>query len=435
MYAGMVTAFCEKLGWNNLELLIGQFQDRLEFGVQRELIDLCRLTCLNGQRARVLFNAGVDSVAVLANSKIEDIENLLQNCAPFETAKVAVEGESEKDILARKQLRSFWVTGLKGVTEAEAAKLIVEEARDLLQKDLGVEVTTWGEQSNPIIGDSVLSSSIRRRSSSYNPSAHMSFLKGNASTSGGGRNGTTSKKTKTKKKTRAAANKSKVKPKAKPKPNNKTNSYQIKARRVDKNSSFDFSAQMEEIFESTMNEQDHVKHETPPEKPKSPVKDESVMPSGAKKKKRVSWGENEVQSPRKAPKLDFEKQESVDEVQKNETNPIDPPNKNDETEDAFGDSFVDMDALEEIEKENRHVTVNKSCPKTPNYLVNSEKLELKPSDTATHLMKEETITDSFLEAALATHMSEPGTSKASNEKSTVSIAKTISDLNIAVSEI
>ena len=55
-----------------------------EFGVQRELIDLCRLTCLNGQRARVLFNAGIDSICVLANSKIEDIENILQNCAPFE---------------------------------------------------------------------------------------------------------------------------------------------------------------------------------------------------------------------------------------------------------------------------------------------------------------------------------------------------------------
>ena len=64
--------------------MIAQFQDRLEFGVQRELIDLCRLTCLNGQRARVLFNSGIDSICILANSKIEDIENILQNCAPFE---------------------------------------------------------------------------------------------------------------------------------------------------------------------------------------------------------------------------------------------------------------------------------------------------------------------------------------------------------------
>ena len=89
-FAGMVTAFCGRLGWHNLELLLGQFQDRLQFGVQRELIDLCRLNCLNGQRARVLFNAGIDSIAVLANSNMPDIENLLQNCAPFELSLIHI---------------------------------------------------------------------------------------------------------------------------------------------------------------------------------------------------------------------------------------------------------------------------------------------------------------------------------------------------------
>ena len=35
----------------------------------------------------------------------------------------------------------------KGVTEGEAAKLIVEEARDILQKDLGMQISNWGEES------------------------------------------------------------------------------------------------------------------------------------------------------------------------------------------------------------------------------------------------------------------------------------------------
>ena len=91
-------------------------------------------------------------MAILANSKIEDIENLLQNCAPFESAK-AGEGECDKLAQERKNLRSFWVTGLKGVTEAEAAKMIVEEAREILQKDLGVEIQTWGQVQNPEIGE------------------------------------------------------------------------------------------------------------------------------------------------------------------------------------------------------------------------------------------------------------------------------------------
>ena len=92
-YAGMVTAFCHKLGWLNLELLLGQFQDRLQFGVQRELIDLCRLNTLNGQRARILHNAKIESVAMLANSNEADVENIFQNSAPFESKKQGAQTE------------------------------------------------------------------------------------------------------------------------------------------------------------------------------------------------------------------------------------------------------------------------------------------------------------------------------------------------------
>ncbi len=112
-YAGMLTLFCGRLGWNNLELLLGQFGERLEFCVQRELVDLCRLNSLNGQRARVLFNAGVESVAQLANAEPADIENMLVNCAPFESKKVA-EGETAHDAAERKKMRSLYVTGQKG---------------------------------------------------------------------------------------------------------------------------------------------------------------------------------------------------------------------------------------------------------------------------------------------------------------------------------
>ena len=48
-FAGMVTVFCQRLGWASLELLVGQFQDRLEFGVKRELVDLCRWVKLHGR--------------------------------------------------------------------------------------------------------------------------------------------------------------------------------------------------------------------------------------------------------------------------------------------------------------------------------------------------------------------------------------------------
>ena len=73
----------------------------------------------------------------------EDIEILLRNAAPFESEKVIQQGETEHDVKLRNALRSFWVTGKKGITEAEAARLIVEEARELLQKDLGIQINDW----------------------------------------------------------------------------------------------------------------------------------------------------------------------------------------------------------------------------------------------------------------------------------------------------
>lgn len=259
----MVTAFCGKLGWHSLELLLGQFQERLQFGIHRELIELCRLTCLNGQRARVLFNAGIDSIAILANTNIADVENLLENCAPFESGKAA-QGETDRDAKERRQLRSFWVTGQKGVTEAEAAKLIVEEAREILQKDLGVEIKNWGSPDNETVkSKSVLSPN----------SNHMSFLNKSVKTKKTVPGGKTKRKRKT--------------------PNNSTtkqHSYQIqppkkgivgqnkskKEENQTKNVSFDMSAQMEDIFGEEENE-------------KEP-------------KKRVSWGDKTEISPEKGNK-------------------------------------------------------------------------------------------------------------------------------------
>ncbi len=84
MCLGMVTVFCGRLGWVNLELLLAQFQSRLTFGVQRELVDLVRISLLNGQRARILFNGGYQTVASLVHANAVDVEQLLKKAAPFQ---------------------------------------------------------------------------------------------------------------------------------------------------------------------------------------------------------------------------------------------------------------------------------------------------------------------------------------------------------------
>ena len=42
--------------------------------------------------------------------------------------------------MRRANSRCFWLTGRKGVTFKEAAALILEEARETLQKDMGVQI-------------------------------------------------------------------------------------------------------------------------------------------------------------------------------------------------------------------------------------------------------------------------------------------------------
>ncbi|KAG8228530.1 hypothetical protein J437_LFUL008987 [Ladona fulva] len=84
-FAGMVTQFCQRLRWTGLELLASQFQDRLQFGIRRELCDLMRLPMMDGQCARALFDAGIETLAMLAvDASPETIEDALRSYIPFQ---------------------------------------------------------------------------------------------------------------------------------------------------------------------------------------------------------------------------------------------------------------------------------------------------------------------------------------------------------------
>ncbi|XP_063208405.1 DNA polymerase theta isoform X1 [Chroicocephalus ridibundus] len=171
-YAGMVTVFCNRLGWHNMELLLSQFQSRLTFGVHRELCDLVRVSLLNAQRARTLFNAGFVTVADLAKASPDDVAAALTNSVPFKSVRRAVD-EDEESAEERRTVRSVWMAGMKGLTEREAASLIVEEARGLLQQDLALMGVHWNPESfletdtsSMISSESELEDSLHRSESS-----------------------------------------------------------------------------------------------------------------------------------------------------------------------------------------------------------------------------------------------------------------------------
>ncbi|XP_052650753.1 DNA polymerase theta [Harpia harpyja] len=167
-YAGMVTVFCNRLGWYNMELLLSQFQSRLTFGVHRELCDLVRVSLLNAQRARTLYNAGFVTVADLAKARPDDVAIALKNSVPFKSVRRAVD-EDEESAEERRTVRSIWMAGMKGLTEREAASLIVEEARALLQQDLALMGVQWNPESfletdtsSTVISESALEDRLHR---------------------------------------------------------------------------------------------------------------------------------------------------------------------------------------------------------------------------------------------------------------------------------
>ncbi|KAE8300121.1 DNA polymerase theta [Larimichthys crocea] len=147
-YAGMVTVFCKRLGWHNMELLLSQYQTRLSFGVQRELVDLVRVSLLNATRARTLYAQGLCTVAEIARATVADVEKALRNAVPFKSSKRAVD-ESEMEAAERRSLRCVWVAGGRALTEQEAAVEIVSEARLLLQEDLAQLGVQWDPASLP----------------------------------------------------------------------------------------------------------------------------------------------------------------------------------------------------------------------------------------------------------------------------------------------
>ncbi|VDN97014.1 unnamed protein product [Rodentolepis nana] len=126
-YAGMVTVFCNRLGWIHMERLLSGFQMRLFFGVSNELLDLIRLSpLLNNSRARALYQAGFTSVALVAKARPKEIERVLQKVNPFTSAK-------EKD---ERLARLIMLPDGSAISEIDLAPLLTSMAQRLLRDDL-----------------------------------------------------------------------------------------------------------------------------------------------------------------------------------------------------------------------------------------------------------------------------------------------------------
>ncbi|XP_059445323.1 helicase and polymerase-containing protein TEBICHI-like [Corylus avellana] len=76
-FASMVSVFCERLGWHDLEGLVAKFQNRVSFGVRAEIVELTTIPYVKGSRARALYKAGLRTPLAIAEASVPEIGKAL----------------------------------------------------------------------------------------------------------------------------------------------------------------------------------------------------------------------------------------------------------------------------------------------------------------------------------------------------------------------
>ncbi|KAL3500503.1 hypothetical protein ACH5RR_039596, partial [Cinchona calisaya] len=92
-FASMVSVFCERLGWHDLEGLVAKFQNRVSFGVRAEIVELTTIPYVKGSRARALYKAGLRTPQTIAEASIPEIAKAL-----FESSSWAAQGTAQQRI-------------------------------------------------------------------------------------------------------------------------------------------------------------------------------------------------------------------------------------------------------------------------------------------------------------------------------------------------
>ncbi|KAH0940862.1 hypothetical protein HID58_000499 [Brassica napus] len=150
-FCSMVSVFCERLGWHDLEGLVAKLQNRVSFGVRAEIVELTSIPYIKGSRARALYKAGLRTSQAIAEASIPEIVKAL-----FESSAWATEGNS---ILFR-QFRLMFCTGQRRIQlglakkiKNGARKIVLEKAEEARAaafsafKSLGLDVH---DLSNPL---------------------------------------------------------------------------------------------------------------------------------------------------------------------------------------------------------------------------------------------------------------------------------------------
>ncbi|GLU01406.1 hypothetical protein SLE2022_187150 [Rubroshorea leprosula] len=115
-FASMVSVFCERLGWHDLEGLVAKFQNRVSFGVRAEIVELTTIPYVKGSRARALYKAGLRTPLAIAEASIAEIVKAL-----YESSSWAAQESSAQ---RRMQL------GVAKKIKNSARKIVLDKAEE-----------------------------------------------------------------------------------------------------------------------------------------------------------------------------------------------------------------------------------------------------------------------------------------------------------------
>ena len=138
-FAGIITVFCQQLGWWDLELLFGRLGHRLNHRVQHDLVPLMSIPHMTAKRARILHDAGFKTVQSIAASEAKLLCPHIRSETPFEQKL----GKSSTSIARAQAMRG---------REIKIAEQLVASAKKFVQLQ-AVELMTSTES---IAGESGL---------------------------------------------------------------------------------------------------------------------------------------------------------------------------------------------------------------------------------------------------------------------------------------
>ncbi|KAK6161831.1 hypothetical protein DH2020_001672 [Rehmannia glutinosa] len=162
-FASMVSVFCERLGWHDLEGLVAKFQNRVSFGVRAEIVELTAIPFIKASRARALYKAGLRTPQAIAEASIPEIVKALFESSSWN----AHEAQRKMQVGVAKKIKNG------------ARKIVLEKAEEARVaafsafKSLGLDIAQFSHPLLPIATGNALQKESRSSSGEETTSSYI----------------------------------------------------------------------------------------------------------------------------------------------------------------------------------------------------------------------------------------------------------------------